>query len=53
MKIDEIYKEKFVGKIKELNPHFYLFKKDVEEWNGSDWELWGKIVGIFHRLIYG
>lgn len=53
MKIQGIYKEEFIGKIMELNDDFYLFKKDIEEWNASDWKLWGEITIIFSRIICG
>ena len=52
MKIQDIYREEFVKKIQDINPGFFLFEKDVENWEIIDWEIWANIVKVFHKLIY-
>jgi len=51
MKIQEIYREDFIEKMKLVNPKFYLFRKDLEDWETFDWELWGKICSVFLELM--
>ena len=51
MKIQEIYKEKFVGEMMKVNPKFYLFNKEVEHWEAYDWQLWSKMVDVFLKLL--
>ena len=52
MKIQEIYKQEFVKKMQEINPDFYLFKKDVENWEVNEWRIWSNMVSVFHKLIH-